>query len=138
MGPIERYVDIEIELSMINEFSSGIDMHDIGLFWQLTLKTIDDLRIIGNENLLLEMYILQLIHLKQLDDQNKKINELENKEINQQNLIGKKIDEKPLEQNLTNQVKNQLKSVNQIKTKPNEYLSKQETNLKISIQAFKT
>ncbi len=137
LGPIEKDMSIsEIELSMIDEFSSGIDMHDIGLFWQLTLKTIDDLRIIGNENLLLEMYILQLIHLKQLDDQNKKINELENKEINQQNLIGKKIDEKPLEQNLTNQVKNQLKSVNQIKTKPNENLSKQETKLKISISSF--
>ena len=26
-------------------------MQDIGLFWQLTIKTIDDLRIVGNENL---------------------------------------------------------------------------------------
>ena len=36
-----------------------IDMQDIGLFWQLTIKTIDDLRIVGNENSL-EMYIMQL------------------------------------------------------------------------------
>ena len=42
-------------------------MQDIGLFWQLTIKTIDDLRIVGNENLTLEMYIMQLVHLKNID-----------------------------------------------------------------------
>ena len=41
---------------MIDQYSKNIDMQDIGLFWQLTIKTIDDLRIIGNENLTLEMY----------------------------------------------------------------------------------
>ena len=32
-------------------------MQDLGLFWQLTIKTIDDLKIVSNENLSLEMYI---------------------------------------------------------------------------------
>ena len=64
----------ETEIQMINEYSKDIDMQDIGLFWQLTIKTIDDLRIIGNENLTLEMYIMQLIHLKDLDDRKEKIN----------------------------------------------------------------
>ena len=45
----------------------NIGMQDIGLFWQLTIKTIDDLRIVGN-NLTLEMYIMQLVHLKNLDE----------------------------------------------------------------------
>ena len=36
---------------MIDEYSKNLNMQDIGLFWQLTIKTIDDLRIIGNENL---------------------------------------------------------------------------------------
>ena len=49
---------------MIEQYSKNIDMQDIGLFWQLTIKTIDDLRIIGNENITLEMYIMQLVHLK--------------------------------------------------------------------------
>ena len=35
----------EAELQMIEEYSKNIDMQDIGLFWQLTIKTIDDLRI---------------------------------------------------------------------------------------------
>ena len=43
-------------------------MEDIGLFWQLTIKTIGDLRLVGNENLALEMYIMQLVHLKNLEE----------------------------------------------------------------------
>ena len=67
LGPIEKDLSIsEQEIQMIDQFSKNIDMQDIGLFWQLTIKTIDDLRIVGNENLTLEMYIMQLIHLKKL------------------------------------------------------------------------
>ena len=43
-------------------------MEDLGLFWQLTLRTIEDLKIISNENLALEMYLTQLIHIKKIED----------------------------------------------------------------------
>ena len=56
-------------------------MQDIGLFWQLTIKTIDDLRIIGDENLALEMYIIQLSHLKGLMKIKSKINQQRHKLI---------------------------------------------------------
>ena len=29
---------------MVDQYSKNIDMQDIGLFWQLTIKTIDDLK----------------------------------------------------------------------------------------------
>ena len=59
LGPIEKDMTIsEAEVKMVEEYSKNIDMQDIGLFWQLTIKTIDDLRIVGNENLTLEMYIM--------------------------------------------------------------------------------
>ena len=34
---------------MVDQYSQNIDMQDISLFWQLTIKTIDDLRIVGSE-----------------------------------------------------------------------------------------
>ncbi len=69
LGPIEKDTSIsEAEVEMVDQYSKNIDMQDIGLFWQLTIKTIDDLRIVGNENLTLEMYIMQLIHLKNIDE----------------------------------------------------------------------
>ena len=93
LDPIEKDMSIsEIELKMVEDYSKNIDMQDIGLFWQLTIKTIDDLRIVGNENLTLEMYIMQLIHLKNIDTK-KQITNLEdqNKQIPSDVLKGKKI-----------------------------------------------
>jgi len=138
LGPIEKDMSVsEAEVQMIDQYSKNIDMQDIGLFWQLTIKTIDDLRIVGNENLTLEMYIMQLIHLKSIGT-NKQISNLENNEskrISNDTLIGKKIDDQPAD-NIANQIKNQLKNINQIKTNPIKNLSKENQSLKIEITSF--
>ena len=115
----------EAEVQMVNQYSKNIDMQDISLFWQLTIKTIDDLRIVGNENLTLEMYIMQLMHLK--DIEMRRENENADNEKNQlfnENLVGKKNKEKPLETNIPTKIKNQLKSTNQIKSEPVKSLTK--------------
>ena len=109
-------------------------MQDIGLFWQLTIKTIDDLIIVGNENLTLEMYIMQLVHLKNIDARKENQN-LENNQ-SEESLIGKQIEDKPLETNIPNQVKNQLKSTDQIKTNPLKNLLKDNQSEKIEITSF--
>ena len=139
LGPIEKDLTIsEAETQMIDQFSKNIDMQDIGLFWQLTIKTIDDLRIVGNENLTLEMYIMQLTHLKNLENK-KETTSTENKLINnQENISGKQLEGKNLETNLTNQTKNQLKSTNQIKTTPIKNLTKTKENINIDITNFQS
>ena len=137
LGPIEKDMSVsEAEVQMIDQYSKNIDMQDIGLFWQLTIKTIDDLRIVGNENLTLEMYIMQLVHLKNIDTK-KQISNLENEsgQISNDTLVGKKIEDQPID-NIPNQIKNQLKNINQIKTKPIKNLSKDNRNTKIEITSF--
>ena len=137
LGPIEKDMSVsEAEVQMIDQYSKNIDMQDIGLFWQLTIKTIDDLRIVGNENLTLEMYIMQLVHLKNIDTK-KQVSNLENEssQISSDTLIGKKIDDQPVD-NIPNQIKNQLKNINQIKTNPIKNLSKDNQNTKIEITSF--
>ena len=117
LGSIEKDLSIsEAEAQMVEQYSKNIDMQDLALFWQLTIKTIDDLRIIGDENLTLEMYVMQLVHLKNLDNTNEIINENNIQSEKKENLSGKKLDEKNLETNLPNQAKNQLKNINQVKT----------------------
>ena len=136
LGPIEKDMSIsEAEVQMVDQYSKNIDMQDIGLFWQLTIKTIDDLRIVGNENLTLEMYIMQLVHLKNIDAR-KEIQNLETNQQTEESLVGKKIDDKPLETNIPNQVKNQLKSTDQIKTNPVKNLLKDNQSAKIEITSF--
>ena len=122
---------------MVDQYSKNIDMQDIGLFWQLTIKTIDDLRIVGNENLTLEMYIMQLVHLKNIDARKENINlDNGNNQPSNENLVGKKIDDKTLETNIPNQIKNQLKSTNQIKTNPVKSYSKDSQSNNIEITSF--
>ena len=136
LGPIEKDMSIsEAEVQMVDQYSKNIDMQDIGLFWQLTIKTIDDLRIVGNENLTLEMYVMQLVHLKNIDAR-KETQNLETNQQSEESLVGKKIDDKPLETNIPNQVKNQLKSIDQIKTNPVKNLLKDNQSAKIEITSF--
>ena len=138
LGPIEKDMSIsEAEVQMVDQYSKNLDMQDIGLFWQLTIKTIDDLRIVGNENLTLEMYIMQLIHLKKIETRKENINLESNKfDSSNENLVGKKIDEKNIENSIPNQVKNQLKNTDQIKNNPIKSFLKDSTNTKIEISSF--
>jgi len=137
LGPIEKDISIsEAEVQLIDEISKNIDIQDIGLFWQFTLKTIDDLRVVGNENLTLEMYIMQIIHLKnlgQIKEQDTDINELKN----QQNNLKKKEVETISETNFSNDTKSQLKSTNQIQTNPVKNLNEENSKLKAEITNFK-
>ena len=139
LGPIEKDISVsEAEVQMVDQYSKNIDMQDISLFWQLTIKTIDDLKIIGNENLMLEMYIMQLTHLKNIDDRKVVLpsDNMSNK-ILEDNLIGKKNEDKLIENNAPNQIKNQLKSIDQIKTNPIKNLFKENQSAKIEIKSFK-
>ena len=118
LGPIEKDLMIsEIEIKLINEYSKNLDSQDLGLFWQLTIKTMDALKSIGNENLALEMYIMQLMHLKNID---KKLDISSEPYSNGESLETKKFiksDNDEQDDKKTKSVyKNQLKSTDQLKT----------------------
>ncbi len=119
LGPIEKDTSIsDLEIQMVDEFSKNVDMQDIGLFWQLTIKTIDDLKVIGNENITLEMYIMQLVHLKSLDEKEETKNKIEDSFKDKENFSQKKKEDISEETNPSNGVKSQLKNTNQIKKNP--------------------
>ncbi len=118
LGPIEKDMMIsESEVQLIDEYSKNLDMYDLGIFWQLTIKTIDDLKIVTNENLTLEMFVMQLIHLKNIEHVSEKKIEIQDNDkilsnhVNQKN----KPETKPSEKALIGSVKSQMKSVDQIK-----------------------
>ena len=139
LGPIEKDMTIsDSEVQMVESYSKNIDMQDISLFWQLTIKTIDDLRIIGNENLTLEMYIMQLTHLKNigLKDDYSIVDSSKKSENFEQNLIGEKIEENKIENNISTQIKNQLKNIEQIKSNPVKNFSHSKITSNIKITKF--
>ena len=136
LGAIEKDISLsESELKMIEEYSKNIDIEDIALFWQLTIKTIEDLKVIGNENLTLQMYIFQLVHIKNMEERKEINHETSSFNNQQENLSGKKLEDKSIETNQFSKIKNQLKSTNQIKTSPIKNLSQTEKS-KIEIISF--
>jgi len=118
LGPIEKDLMIsESEIQLINKYSKNLDSQDLGIFWQLTIKTMDDLRIVGNENLTLEMYVMQLIHLKNIDQRKEVSGESYS---NGESLASKKISVSNIDEQDDKKIKsvykNQLKSTDQIDT----------------------
>jgi DNA polymerase-3 subunit gamma/tau len=118
LGPIEKDLMIsESELQLIDTYSKNLDSQDLGIFWQLTIKTMDDLKIIGNENLALEMYVMQLIHLKDIDQRQEISTEFYS---NGESFLSKKNSPKkinePDDTKLKSAYKSQLKNIDQIKT----------------------
>ena len=137
LGSLEKDISIsETELKMINDYTVKIDMQDMGLFWQLTIKTLDDLRIVGNENLTLEMYIMQLVHLKSLDEKKEVDNDIPIEKNFQENFSQKKNEEKKDEPNIPSQIKKQLKSTNQLKTSPIKNINNPKVKINNKISSF--
>ena len=93
------------EFSKINNISKKLSFHDLILFWQFTIKAIEELDMVSNPNLSIEMFLFRLLHLK---DFIKK--DFKDEEINEY------IDDSLIEdQNKTTNVKtvNQIKNISQ-------------------------
>ena len=121
LGPIEKDLMIsESEIEMINQYAKNVDNQDLGIFWQITIKTMEDIRIVGNENLALEMYVMQLMHVKSIGQEDF------TSSINQENISTAKGTNMDLHRDdddnkVKSVYKNQLKNTEQVK----ENLAKQ-------------
>ncbi len=59
------------EFTKIKKISNNIESQILILFWQFTIKVLDELEIVSNQNLSIEMFLIRLIHLsasKKKDD----------------------------------------------------------------------
>ena len=100
---------------------------------------MDDLRVVGNENLSLEMYIMQLMHLKKIDQKEEALTESYSNEesLGTKNSLVSSSEEQD-DKKIKSVYKNQLKNTEQVKTnliKNPELRSQLSKNL--SIKTFK-
>ncbi len=98
----------------ITSLSNEIDPNAILLFWEFTLKTLKEINIVANPNLLVEMFLIQLTYLKKKNlSQNNQQNELNNipiKNVDVKNTINK---------DAINQIKNIKQEEEKIEKKNN-------------------
>ena len=137
LGSIEKDLFIsENEIDLIESSTEGLNNEDLALFWQITIKTIEDLKTVSNEQLALEMYLLQLIHVKSIEEFDKPESH-SSQGISDPISQKKIIEEKEPEQNLTNPAKQQLKSIDQIKVfKEKNIEKKNDAQPKFNINSF--
>ena len=113
------------EFSKIKKISNNIDNQILLLFWQFTIKTIEELEIVSNQNLSVEMLLMRLIHLNLSDEHY-------DEKKNNRELVE---DDKKL-LNLKNDTVNQIKNITQEKKIKPEIKSESESKVKISIKSF--
>jgi len=140
LGPIEKELFVsESELELVEQVSKGLNIQDLGLFWQLTLKTIEDLNIVSNETITLEMYLMQLVHIKNIEEKYEDTNLLHSdNNVTSENLMeDKTVVENKKKFKPTSLIKDQLKNIDQVKTlTKNEPANKLEASKNFRVNSF--
>jgi len=128
------------EFNKIKEISKEIEPKTLILFWQFTIKTLEELDVVSNPNLSIEMFLIRLVYLKSI--KNNKENLYENKELEENNsvlsnneTITKKINDNTDLFNLKNKTIGQIKNVIQEKQK-NQNTTDEPTASYIEIKSF--
>ncbi len=140
------------EYDQIKTLSNKIDQKALLLFWQFTIKTLEEIEIVLNQNLSIEMFLIRLIHLKEIinfDEKSKNENaifqndNIENKK-KQDDLFDKKnkaigqiknmVQEKKLDEETQNQEKKKEIKINSFNDLLDLCTIKKEVKLKYELE----
>ena len=91
------------EYDILSNLSSQVSESTLLLFWQFTINTMQEIKIVSNQNISIEMFLIRLLYIKE-----KKLNEDENNETDYTNVSENKND-------IINKFKEDTKPVKQIK-----------------------
>ncbi len=132
----------------ITSLSKKVDSNAILLFWEFTLKTLKEINIVANPNLLVEMFLVQLTYLKKKNllqnNQQNKLNKTPIKNIDVKNTINKdainqikniKQEEEKIEKKNTLEIKN-LEDVINICQEKKEMKLKYELENNVNLVSF--
>ena len=62
------------EFSEISALSKKIETKTLLMFWQFTINIINEINIVSNPNIALEMFLIRLLHLKNINSKIKQKN----------------------------------------------------------------
>ena len=118
------------EFENIKQISKNIDNQILILFWQFTLRTLEELDLVSNQNLSIEMFLIRLIYLSPFEK--KKLP----KKNDFSNLINDQNKNNNLISNVKNETINQIKNITQEEKDKPKIKSKVIDEDKISINSF--
>ena len=104
------------EFNKIKEISKNINSVTLILFWQFTIKTLSELDIVSNQNLSIEMFLIRLIHLKDLPNTSEATDYQQKEEIKKKTTSElKNYEKKEFKEDVTVQAVGQIKNIVQEK-----------------------
>ncbi|MBD1156647.1 DNA polymerase III subunit gamma/tau [Pelagibacterales bacterium SAG-MED20] len=101
------------EFNQIKKISENINNKSLILFWQFTIKTLEELDIVSNQNLSIEMFLIRLIHLKSIDDSSNV--HYESLELTNNKEVSHTSSSQKIENNDLFEIKDKAETVGQIK-----------------------
>ena len=110
----------------IKEISKNINNQVFILYWQFTIKTLDEIEIVSDQNLSIEMFLIRLMHLNE-DKLENKIEKGSEKEIDTKN-------EKPI--SIAKESIDQIKNISQEKKDKLELQTDVKAESKFFIKSF--
>ncbi len=119
------------EFSKIKKIAKEVSDETLILFWQFTLKTIEELEIVNNQNLSIEMFLIRLMYLK--SSIIKEHSPLNNNKIDQ---FKKQDDEQIVVNEKKNELISQVKNISQeqeVKIEKNKEIKAEE---KLNVNSF--
>ena len=105
------------EFLKIEKLSKDIDNEILILFWQFTIRTLEEINIVSNQNLAIEMFLIRLIHISSFKSKNNDT-KFDDMEI---------VEKENIESNLKTDTISQIRNITQEK----EIKSESQTELKI-------
>ena len=104
------------EFKKIELLAKDISPQTLVIFWQFTIKTLDELEIVSNQNLSIEMFLIRLMYLidipkKEIDADNQLNDDLISKNLNNNKEI--KINKNDEKLEVKNKIISQIKNVSQ-------------------------
>ena len=119
------------EFENIKQISKNIDNQILILFWQFTLRTLEELDLVSNQNLTIEMFLIRLVYLNPFEKKEKlpKKNDFSN-------LINTQNENNNLTSNVKNETINQIKNITQEEKDKPKIKSKVIDEDKITINSF--
>ena len=88
------------EFTKIKKLSQNLESNQILLFWELTIKTLEEINLVSNPNLIVEMMFYKLMYVKKI------IKNKPNIEFNDEKIVEEKKNEKYESNNYVQQIKN--------------------------------
>ena len=115
------------EFEKIKEVSNNIDEQTLILFWQFTIRTLEELDIVSNQNLSIEMFLMKLMYISSTKLKNSSIKKDE---------FSNSVEKKDKVSSFKNNTINQIRNVSQEKKIKPEVKTEIESEKTISINSF--